>query len=130
MSILWEYMDDTLDGYISSHNSTLDCKQRKSIVRQILRAFEYIHSKGQLHRDISPKNILVKLYEDTIVIKIADFGLVKSRTVHLHQQLQSLKATFNDPILAVEGFNTYNIEHEIYALTRIVYFVMTRENEY
>lgn len=57
-----------------SHNSTLDCKQRKSIVRQILRAFEYIHSKGQLHRDISPKNILVKLYEDTIVIKIADFG--------------------------------------------------------
>ena len=35
------------------------------------------------------------------------------------------KGYFNDPILAVEGFNTYNIEHEIYALTRIVYFVMT-----
>lgn len=67
---IMEYMDDTLDGYISSHNSILDCKQRKSIVLQILRAFEYIHSKGQLHRDVSPKNILVKLYEDTIVIKM------------------------------------------------------------
>ena len=123
---IMEYMDDTLDGYISSHNSTLDCKQRKSIVRQILRAFEYIHSKGQLHRDISPKNILVKLYEDTIVIKIADFGLVKiPEQFTYNQQSTEPKGYFNDPILAVEGFNTYNIEHEIYAVTRIVYFVMT-----
>lgn len=122
---IMEYMDDTLDGYISSHNSTLDCKQRKSIVRQILRAFEYIHSKGQLHRDISPKNILVKLYEDTIVIKIADFGLVKIQNSSLTSATTEPKGYFNDPILAVEGFNTYNIEHEIYALTRIVYFVMT-----
>ena len=122
---IMEYMDDTLDGYISSHNSTLDCKQRKSIVRQILRAFEYIHSKGQLHRDISPKNILVKLYEDTIVIKIADFGLVKIPNSSLTSATTEPKGYFNDPILAVEGFNTYNIEHEIYALTRIVYFVMT-----
>lgn len=95
------------------------------IVRQILRAFEYIHSKGQLHRDISPKNILVKLYEDTIVIKIADFGLVKIPNSSLTSATTEPKGYFNDPILAVEGFNTYNIEHEIYALTRIVYFVMT-----
>lgn len=122
---IMEYMDDTLDGYISSHNSTLDCKQRKSIVRQILRAFEYIHSKNQFHRDISPKNILVKLYEDTIVIKIADFGLVKIPNSSLTSVNTEPKGYFNDPILAVEGFNTYNIEHEIYALTRIVYFVMT-----
>ena len=122
---IMEYMDDTLDGYISSHNSILDCKQRKSIVLQILRAFEYIHSKGQLHRDVSPKNILVKLYEDTIVIKIADFGLVKIPNSSLTSANTEPKGYFNDPILAVEGFNTYNIEHEIYALTRIVYFVMT-----
>ena len=122
---IMEYMDDTLDGYISSHNSILDCKQRKSIVLQILRAFEYIHSKGQLHRDVSPKNVLVKLYEDTIVIKIADFGLVKIPNSFLTSANTEPKGYFNDPILAVEGFNTYNIEHEIYALTRIVYFVMT-----
>ena len=55
-----EYMDYTLDGYIAAHNSTLTIIQRKGIAQQILRAFDYLHSKGHLHRDISPKNILIK----------------------------------------------------------------------
>lgn len=50
-----EYMDYTLDGYIAAHNSTLTIIQRKGIAQQILRAFDYLHSKGHLHRDISPK---------------------------------------------------------------------------
>ena len=57
---IMEYMDYTLDDYISKYNSTLTLDQRKGIAQQILRAFNYIHSKGQLHRDISPKNILIK----------------------------------------------------------------------
>lgn len=55
---IMEYMDYTLDGYIAAHNSTLTIIQRKGIAQQILRAFDYLHSKGHLHRDISPKNIL------------------------------------------------------------------------
>ncbi len=35
------------------------------------------------------------------------------------------KGYFNDPALVFEGFKNYNILHETYALTRIVYFVMT-----
>ena len=72
-----EYMDYTLDGYIAAHNSTLTIVQRKGIAQQILRAFDYLHSKGHLHRDISPKNILIKEYDDTLVVKLSDFGLVK-----------------------------------------------------
>ena len=72
-----EYMDYTLDEYISKYNASLSMQQRRGIVQQILRAFDYIHAKGHLHRDISPKNILVKEYDDIVVIKIADFGLVK-----------------------------------------------------
>ena len=87
---IMEYMDYTLDEYISKYNASLSMQQRRGIVQQILRAFDYIHAKGHLHRDISPKNILVKEYDDIVVIKIADFGLVKT-----------------------------------YALTRIVFYVMT-----
>ena len=57
---IMEYMDYTLDGYIAAHNSTLTIIQRKGIAQQILRAFDYLHSKGHLHRDISPKNIFDK----------------------------------------------------------------------
>ena len=122
---IMEYMDCTLDGYIAAHNSTLTIIQRKGIAQQILRAFDYLHSKGHLHRDISPKNILIKEYDDTLVVKLSDFGLVKIPDSTLTTVNTEFKGYFNDPALVVEGFNTYSIVHETYALTRVIYFVMT-----
>lgn len=122
---IMEYMDYTLDGYIAAHNSTLTIIQRKGIAQQILRAFDYLHSKGHLHRDISPKNILIKEYDDTLVVKLSDFGLVKIADSTLTTVNTEFKGYFNDPALVVEGFNTYSIVHETYALTRVIYFVMT-----
>ena len=122
---IMEYMDYTLDGYIAAHKSTLTIIQRKGIAQQILRAFDYLHSKGHLHRDISPKNILIKEYDDTLVVKLSDFGLVKIPDSTLTTVNTEFKGYFNDPALVVEGFNTYGIVHETYALTRVIYFVMT-----
>ena len=122
---IMEYMDYTLDGYIAAHNSTLTIIQRKGIAQQILRTFDYLHSKGHLHRDISPKNILIKEYDDTLVVKLSDFGLVKIPDSTLTTVNTEFKGYFNDPALVVEGFNTYGIVHETYALTRVIYFVMT-----
>lgn len=122
---IMEYMDYTLDKYISLKNSSLSLQKRKSIVQQILRAFDYIHSKGRLHRDISPKNIFIKEYDDILVVKIADFGLVKIPNSELTTVNTEFKGYFNDPTLVLEGFDTYNILHETYALTRIVYYTMT-----
>ena len=122
---IMEYRDYALDGYIAAHNSTLTIIQRKGIAQQILRAFDYLHSKGHLHRDISPKNILIKEYDDTLVVKLSDFGLVKIPDSTLTTVNTEFKGYFNDPALVVEGFNTYGIVHETYALTRVIYFVMT-----
>lgn len=120
-----EYMDDTLDSFIQKNNTSLTIAKRKGIVNQILRAFEYIHSKKRLHRDISPKNILLKEYHDTPVVKISDFGLVKIPDSSVTTVNTEFKGYFNDPSLLVDGFDTYNILHETFALTRIVYYVMT-----
>lgn len=122
---IMEYMDYTLDSYITKYNSSLSLPQRKGIVKQILHAFNYIHSQKILHRDISPNNILIKKYADVIVVKIADFGLVKIPESSLTSFNTEFKGSFNDPALVLDGFESYNILHETYALTRIVYFVMT-----
>ena len=122
---IMEYMDITLAKYIEKYNSTLTKEDRKRIISQILRAFKYIHSKKLLHRDINPKNILIKTYDDVIVVKISDFGLVKVPDSDLTTINTELKGYFNDPGLITEGFYNYGILHETYALTRLIYFVMS-----
>jgi len=120
-----EFADDTLDSYIQKNNGVMEIKERVGLVRQILRAFIYINGKGVLHRDISTKNILIKKYDDLNVIKVSDFGLVKLEDSVLTNKNTTIKGYFNDPKLELIGFDKYNILHETYALTRIVYFVMT-----
>lgn len=122
---IMEFMDCTLDEYIEKNNSKLTVLQRKSIANQVLRAFLYIHAKGLLHRDVSPKNILIKLYDDIPVVKVADFGLVKIPDSTLTTVNTEFKGYFNDPALVVEGFDSYSVFHETYALTRLLYFIMT-----
>ena len=122
---IMEFMDCTLERYIRQNNNKMDIVQRKGIVNQVLRAFQYIHSKGRLHRDISHNNILLKLYDDVPVVKIADFGLVKRPDSTLTTAGTEFKGSFNDPTLRLEGFQNYSMVHETYALTLLVYFIMT-----
>ena len=65
-----EYIPRTLKTYISENNQKLTTEEKVEICTQIISAFEYIHQKGLLHRDISPTNILVKEYECGIQIKV------------------------------------------------------------
>jgi eukaryotic-like serine/threonine-protein kinase len=120
-----EYADETLDEHILKRNGTMPVSERVNLVRQILRAFIYINNKGVLHRDISTNNILIKKYDGLNVIKVADFGLVKLQDSILTNKGTALKGYFNDPKLEYMGFHNYSIVHETFALTRIVYFVMT-----
>ncbi len=120
-----EFMDISLQDYISTNNGNLSFQERTRLGQQIIKAFSYIHSKKILHRDISPKNILLKKYDDVMVVKIADFGLVKVVESDLTSVNTDFKGYFNDPELVVEGFDKYNVLHETYALTRILYFVLT-----
>lgn len=121
---IMEFADYTIKKYLEL-NPSLSVEKRKGLSYQILRAFEYLHSKNKYHRDISITNILVKVYEDVEIIKICDFGLVKETNSTLTSKLSEMKGAFNDPNLELEGFGNYSILHETYALVRLLYFVMT-----
>jgi eukaryotic-like serine/threonine-protein kinase len=124
-----EYADKTLYDYINE-NQTISIATRINLVKQILRAFMYIHSQDVLHRDISPLNVLLKFFDaELIVIKISDFGLVKLENSTLTKTYTARKGCLNDPSLDIYGFKNYKMEHETYALTRLIYFVMTGELE-
>jgi calcium/calmodulin-dependent protein kinase I len=51
-------------------------KDAATIVRKMLSAIKYLHSKGISHRDLKPENLLLTAEDDTDV-KLSDFGLSK-----------------------------------------------------
>lgn len=121
-----EYADETLKKFIERNNSTLTIKRRRGIAMQIFRGFSYIHSKGYLHRDISFTNVLLQHYEnDLTIVKISDFGLVKMKQSDLTSFGSEIKGSLNDSNLQIVGFGNYNMEYETFALTRLIYYVMT-----
>lgn len=59
------------------------------------------------------------------VVKISDFGLVKIEHSNLTSFGSEIKGSLNDSNLQFVGFANYNMEYETFALTRLIYYVMT-----
>ena len=72
--IVMEYLDGiTLREYLDN-KGVLPWKEACIYVLQILRALEHAHSKGVVHRDIKPQNVILHKSGD---IKVTDFGIAK-----------------------------------------------------
>jgi len=57
----------------------MESTDKWDMFKQVLEGIEFIHSKGLVHRDMKPGNVLVNLNKSTgqIDCKIADLGLAK-----------------------------------------------------
>jgi len=71
-SIAMEYVEGTSLRQLLEANGRLDPSAAIAVAAGVLKALEYAHSHGVLHRDVKPANILLTLRGG---VKLTDFGL-------------------------------------------------------
>lgn len=74
--IIMEYISKTtLKTFITQHKGHISEEMASIIMKHLLNAIQYIHSKNICHRDIKPENIMFGDINDLSSLKLIDFGL-------------------------------------------------------
>ena len=73
--IVMEYVDGiTLKEYLKQRGGALTWKETVHFATQVLSALQHAHSKGIIHRDVKPQNIMLLANGS---IKMMDFGIAR-----------------------------------------------------
>jgi serine/threonine protein kinase len=117
--IILELADGDLNDYLNKNILTED--NIKLIFKNILSAIKKLHQIDIIHLDIKLNNILYIIKDNTIQIKIADFG----NSVYKFYPNQNCSIQFTPEYAAPEISKIINNKTDIYALGFLLYKLLT-----
>jgi hypothetical protein len=123
-----EYVNgDPIDVFV--RNKSQGARYTVELFLKVVRAVEYSHSRGVIHRDIKPLNILVANRPDSKAIpKLLDFGIAKLK---VQDETDGLTQTYGHPFTpeyaSPEQLNglPVTIKSDIYSLGVVLYELLT-----
>lgn len=128
-SYTMEFCETTLEEHIKRRNNQpqFDFSVRRRIALQFLYGLNYLHKKGICHRDLSLKNILLRVFSDGAVqVKLSDFGLAKPRESEFTKSETEIKGTIVDP--ALDKFKDFEPVNDIYVLGFVLTYIFKGVN--
>ncbi len=120
---------EPIDAFCDRHR--LSIPDRLALFGQVCAAIQHAHTKGIIHRDVKPSNILVSAAGDTPLVKVIDFGIAKATSSRLtertlfteHRQLIGTPE-YMSPEQA-EGSPDIDTRTDVYALGVLLYEMLT-----
>ncbi|MEA2691094.1 MAG: eukaryotic-like serine/threonine-protein kinase [Acidobacteriota bacterium] len=124
--IAMEYVRGTNLKMLLQRETSLDLAYVAGILEQIADGLDYAHSKGVVHRDVKPANIIITADNRA---KITDFGIARIDTSNLTQEGQLL-GTPN--YMAPEQILGREVDHraDIFSLGVVLYEMLTRHKPF
>ena len=121
--IVMEYVNaGTLENVIQA-GALIPIRQVGEIMAQILLALDHAHSKGVIHRDVKPSNILCP---SSASIKIADFGVARLNSLEMTKP--NVLGTVGTPnYMAPERFlgRPADVRADLFSVGVILYQLLT-----
>jgi serine/threonine protein kinase len=124
-----EYVEGTLLSDYCKTNR-LSVKERLALFSQVLNAFEYLHSKGLLHCDIKPQNVIV---DNQGIPKVIDFGIASKYGAYISDE--NTQTAFMQTALTINYASPEQLKGEkkltpstdIYSLGVVLYELLTEQ---
>jgi serine/threonine-protein kinase len=127
--IAMEYLEGQTLSQILTQNGPLPWPRVLNIAQQIARSLREAHKIGLIHRDLKPANVMILNQEaDLDVVKVLDFGLVKSFMPDSPQQPVDVSLTQAGVILGSPQYmapeqarNISDPRSDVYSLGVVLY---------
>lgn len=113
LCMLFEYVDSDLYQFRKSFKTDIPTKTVKSIMYQLLQGLNQTHNLKIVHRDIKPQNILMN---NAGVLKLADFGLARSRGIPISNQTSEVVTLWYRPPDVILGSEDYSYSIDMWAV--------------
>lgn len=79
-AMVFELLGPNLEDLFNYCNRSFSLKTVLMLADQLIRRVQYIHSKGFIHRDVKPENLLMGLGRKGNIVYITDIGLAEGIT--------------------------------------------------
>jgi WD40 repeat protein/serine/threonine protein kinase len=110
----------------------LTTRERLALFVPVCQAIQHAHTKGIIHRDVKPSNVLVTMYDDKPVPKVIDFGVAKAIEQRLTErtlftQFGALVGTFEYMSPEQAEMNALGVDtrSDVFSLGVLLYELLT-----
>ncbi|MEE4541438.1 protein kinase [Streptomyces sp. V4-01] len=121
--LVMEYVPGTTLAQLVREHAPLEPAQAVRIVCDILDALAHAHSRGTVHRDVKPANVLITTEG---AVKVADFGI--ARVLDADQRLTATGSAIGTPsYMSPEQINGHDVDarSDVYAVGCVLVELLT-----